>query len=677
MVRTPNSTVEDVRRAELEANRELWAARKKELELKLPNCRALYWAREKHVNTRLQSMTFTDLYYLLELYKVIGDTPHMVVEKSVQCGLSELFIVQSHIEAGELGLTVMYVLPKYELRNRFVNNRIYKLHKRIPAYGKFVKQAETKVHRTSLMHFGRGTLAYVGSNVQDEFIEIPVDSAYVDEKDRCNQSNLLMLPDRLTASPYKFQREISNPTTEGFGIDERYLESSRGAWHVKCPHCNRWFVPDFWKHVVREIGTNVFAPRDESADPDPQSGAEIGLMCECGKPVNRLMWGEWVHEYPGREWQGFRVSKVFSKFTTLRSLYRTWTKAVGNDFKTQIFYNSDLGLPFSSKGSKVTRSMLESCKRQYEWPVRSVSKGNPRFMGVDVGETLHVIMRERVRTDSGILFRLVGVWALPGFSHLGALIREWKPSCVVIDAMPEIHKIMEMKSEFSQVWSSRFQDGAASMTKNKEKREVRMDRTAILDYVRQGFELQQMVLPMQAEFIEEGEYYAHMQASTRILDANEDNPEKSRFVWKEGGRPDHFFLAEAYCVQAGMTMPDHGVFDFFEQEYASISNYADKSEIESSGLDDEERIRLAKLSHLTPSVFLADQFSKYVNKDDPPKPVVNEQRIEDVIKFIHESQGYVDVAILEGSVTEGFEDVLRVLESLGFKESKIKGQYVK
>ncbi|HDY89343.1 MAG TPA: hypothetical protein ENH82_14655 [bacterium] len=155
---------------------------------------ALYWAKLHHLNTRMESMSFTDMPYLLSLYLSIGKTPLMAVEKSVQMGLSELFIIQSHLEAAEMGLSVMYVLPKYEIRNRFVNNRIYKLHRRVPFYKNLVNEA-SGVHRTSLMHLGKGTLAYIGSNVEAEFIEMPVDSAFVDEKDRCNLNNLLMLPE--------------------------------------------------------------------------------------------------------------------------------------------------------------------------------------------------------------------------------------------------------------------------------------------------------------------------------------------------------------------------------------------------------------------------------------------------------------------------------------------------
>jgi hypothetical protein len=638
--------------------------------------RALHWATRYHVNTRFKPMAFKDLPYLFDLYWRIDKTPYLVVEKSVQCGMSELFIIQSHIEAGEMGMTVMYVLPKYELRNRFVNNRIYKLHKRVGVYNKMIVAAETKVHRTSLMHFGQGTLAYVGSNVQDEFIEIPVDSAYVDEKDRCNLANLLMLPDRLTASPYQFQREISNPTVEGFGIDERYMESSQGVWMLKCPACNKHFVPDFWKHVVEETGVNTFAPRDKKADPDPNVATEIGLIHSCGAAVNRLDWGEWVHKYPKREWKGFRVSKIFSKFTSLRKLYKKWSDSVGNDLKTQIFYNSDLGLPFSSKGSRVTREMLNACRRAYEWPVKRVGQSRTRLAGIDVGEYLHVIMRERFQDSSGVKLRLIGIWTLPGFNQVAQLLREWKPKCCVIDAMPEIHKVMDLKAEFSMLWSSRFQEGETDLIRHKDKRELRMDRTAILDYVRQGIDLQNLLLPLQAEWLEDGEYYNHLQAPTRILEANELHPEKSRFIWKEGSQPDHFFLAEAYCMQAGMIMPKHGLFDFFDQEAKALTKQGKVQDVVGPELSDKEREEIADLQTLTPEVFLNKTFDKYVNRN-PPKRPVNEQKILDSIKFMYSSQKYADVTLVANMSAESEKDVIRVLKKNGFVESKIAGQYVK
>lgn len=659
---------------ELEAEESVWYNQYSDI-------RPLFWALKYHRNIRGELMDFalnSGSNYLWDLYALIDKTPHMVVEKSVQCGLSELFIIQSHLEAAERGMSVMYVLPKYELRNRFVNNRIYKLHKRVPHYQYMIFLAETKVHRTSLMHFGKGTLAYIGSNVEDEFIEIPVDSAFVDEKDRCNLSNLLKLPDRLTASPYQYEREISNPTIDNFGIDERYRESSEGEWNIRCASCNTWFVPDFFRHVVRETSVNVFVPRDKEADPDPLAEQELRLVHDCGSPIDRLGPGQWVHAYPSRQWKGFRVSKLIAQLSpkaTLRSLYAKWLKAVGNELKIQIFHNSDLGLPRSSKGTRITRGMLDECRQSYQFPPTSVSRAQKRFMGVDVGSDLHVVMRERLKDGSNSVFRLIGLWTLPGFQQLGQVIREWKPDCIVIDAMPEIHKVLELKEDFSNVWSSRFLESATTLTKNVHKREISMNRTAIMDYIRQDIELHNIINPLNAESLEDGAYYNHMIAPARILETNEQHPEKSKFVWKEGSKPDHFFLAEVYCRQAGMIMPDHNVFEFFDQEAGALTDYHNKRTVTESSLSDKDRQEIASLQNITREAALVR-----IREQSSPKavkPKVDDGLIKDTIEFTFKAQGYVDVDLTSLQSGEDVGDVIRWLTALGYRKSRIEGQWIK
>jgi hypothetical protein len=630
---------------------------------------AIIWALNHHVNTRSEKMNFNDLHYLLQLYKVIDKNILMCVEKSVQCGLSELFIIQSHIEAGQLGMTVMYVLPKYELRNRFVDNRIFKLQKKVPKYNYLLKQAETSVQRKSLIHFGRGTLAFVGSNVESEFIEIPVDSAYVDEKDRCNQANLLLVPDRLTASPYKFQREISNPTVEGFGIDERYLQSSQALWNIKCPHCNKYFSPDFFRHVVREVAHNVYEARDPDYVPYEN---EARLIHDCGEPMNRLEKGMWIHKYPKRDWKGYRISKVYSKFARLSELIETWQDALGNELKTQVFYNSNLGLPYSSKGAKITVGMLNECRRRYRWPVVQSRPESVRLMGVDVGEVLHVIIRERVFHDGVKELKLILAANVPGFSQVSQLIREWKPKRVVVDAQPEIHKVMELKDKFKMTYSSRFQNRLTKMNVEKKSRSVSMDRTAILDFVKAAVENQVLWLPMKAEFIDDGQYYSQMTASTRILEANQDNPEKSRYVWVHT-KPDHYFLAEAYCLQADMLMPQHDIFTFYESEAEAMKG-REARKIDKEKQDEREKI--AELQKLTPHLALEKIRSQY-QQEKKVKPKVDDKAIYFAILDMYKTQGYADLVLIAQQTSEHEGDVLRILKQNGFSESRIKGQYVK
>ena len=635
---------------------------------------ATYWAQEYHLNTRGDGMNFKNLHYLFTLYQLIDKTPRMVVEKSVQCGLSELFIIQSHIEAGDRGMSVMYVLPKYEIRNRFVNNRIYKLHQRVPHYNMLLKSADTKLHRTSLMHFGSGTLAYVGSNVESEFLEIPIDSAYVDEKDRCNTSNLLLLPDRYSASPYRFHREISNPTVEGFGIDERYQDSSRGEWQIKCEHCGKWFVPDFWEHVVRQVDDNVYVPRDPNYVVGEYGVAE--MIHTCGKPTNRLALGEWIHSEPRKIWKGFRISKLFSKFASLGELIEKWQDSVGNTTKEQVFYNSDLGLPFTSEGAKITEGMLNLCRRPYKWPVTRVDPSNIRLMGIDVGSVLHVVIRERVRTDTrGLEFRLLLACTVESFAEVARLLREWQPRRAVIDSMPEIHKVSELKAEFKNVWASTFQEQAIEPHINRVERKIGMNRTAVLDGVQQGFAQQDLLIPMQGRDLDGGNYYSQLQASTRILETDDEKPEKKpRFMWVHT-KPDHYFLAEGYCVQAAILMPRHDVFEYYQDESETMNKRVTRK-IVKVGDDQAEKDKIADLQRLTPEIALANINKAYVEPTAVGVPVDDEniwRTCEEEVSV----NGYVDAFLVSQITNEHVDDVKRILKAHLYSESRIKGQYIR
>jgi len=541
----------------------LYAKKKKESLEKYASYPILHWAMKYHRNTNNEPMSFKNMPYLLAIYRMIHEYQRVVIEKAVQTGISELLIVESHYYAKE-GLTVFYVLPKYELRNRFVNNRIHRQHRRIGYYANLVRQAKLEggSHRTSLMHFGEGAIAYVSSNVESEFLEIPVDAAYVDEKDRCNQRNLLMVPDRLTVSPYKIWREVSNPTVEGFGIDERYLSSTQGKWMLKCDRCNKHFVPNFFEHVIREVGINQYEARDPQYVPFETNAR---LIHSCGRPVNRLKQGEWVHDYADREWVGLRISKLFSKHTPLRELVEEWKSIAGHELKEQIFYNSNLGLPFSSEGAKIHEHHLNDCKRSYQYPAELSRTRFVRTMGVDVGAALHVIIRERIIDRGGEVRQLLLAVSIATFPELYRLIRQWRPKIVVVDAYPEIHEVSSLKKKFNNVWSSRFQEQRIEMGRNKKDRLVTMDRTALLDFVKRAIDEQILVLPKTADTIDNGAYYSHMQASTRVLEVDEVDVEKSRFVWKHT-RPDHYFLAEAYCMQAYFLIPKSSVFDFYQSE---------------------------------------------------------------------------------------------------------------
>ncbi|KKK86964.1 hypothetical protein LCGC14_2757970, partial [marine sediment metagenome] len=204
--------------------------RKREMSIDYPK---LWFSLYHHVNVHNKPMRFDDRYrFLLPLYKSLPT--NLAMEKAVQCGATELFVV-SALEEAARGLRILYVQPNFDLRNKFVKDRLDRLLRSVPYYYYLLTHAlGGTTMSTGMKHFGKGLLNFVGSNTPGEFISYPADSLYIDEVDQCDVKNLELAPDRLDASDYKYDRQIGNPSIENWGIDAAYQESSQGEWIIKC-----------------------------------------------------------------------------------------------------------------------------------------------------------------------------------------------------------------------------------------------------------------------------------------------------------------------------------------------------------------------------------------------------------------------------------------------------------
>ncbi len=327
--------------------------KKKLLELKREKLRRkhprLFFAKYHHRNVHGKQMEFGDRYrFLIPLYK--GILKDDVYEKAVQCFVSEMLIVTA-LEAAEKGLRVLYVMPNMDLRGKFVKDRLDRLLKIVPYYSRCIKEALGSADAIGMKHFGRGLLNFVGSNSPAEFTSFPADVLIIDEVDKCDQKNLEMAPDRLDASDYKYDVRCGNPSIENWGIDASFKLSTQSFWYMKCSHCNKRQTPDFFKNVVDQISEYRF----EIIKGDKHN--PLFVCKKCKREMDRLGKGQWIEQFK-KDKRGKRISQLFSSNVPLKSLVDTFFKSIGNPIKTQLFYNSKLGLPFSSSGSKIILEIL-------------------------------------------------------------------------------------------------------------------------------------------------------------------------------------------------------------------------------------------------------------------------------------------------------------------------------
>ena len=333
--------------------------------------------------------------------------------------------------------------------------------------------------------------------------------------------------------------------------------------------------------------------------------------------------------------------------------------------KEQIVFNSDLGLPFSSKGSKIYKADLDLCRRRYQYPVLAKTLKTVRIVGIDVGSVLHVVIREVVSEGGVQVLRLALATHVTTFAELYKLLNQWQPRISVIDALPEIHEVSRAKSRFRNLWSSLFQEGKLEMSRSKKDRVVHMDRTSLFDSVKAGIDEQSLLLPMDAENIDRGEYYSHMQSSTRVLDVNEVHPEKSRYVWRET-TADHYFLAEGYCLQGAMMLPKYSVFDYFEKEVQKA--------IKRGGKEEQIIIKDEEVHADTDNESL-----NKINRAYKVKPVIKkvvETKIDEEIiqRAVDNATQLLDVAKFEQFSGLRGESAVRVLVKYGYKKA-FEGKY--
>lgn len=478
-------------------------------------------------------MSFDDRPYMMDLY--LDESKEIIIQKSVQCGVSEWLVVRSLANA-ENGLSTFYVLPTFTLRNTFVQNRVAKLFEVVPYYAQRLKHAEGSADSTSMKHYAKAALKFVGSNTPNEFKEFPADVMVIDEYDECDQTNIAKAPDRIKSSDHRIQIKIGNPTFDDFGINGEYQRSDQKEWAVECEHCGKYQALDWFKQVVREITEKQYELIDREWD--ESQDRDIRTYCiHCGKPFNRLnSRAFWRAENPKSRISGYHFTRMMQSNTTIRELFSIFQTALTDQSKLQAFYNSDLGLSFSAKSVSLSDFLLNQCCQDYVMP----SSSTFCVMGVDVGSVLHVKI-SKVEGKKRIS-QFIGT--VHSFEEIDRLIEQYDVMTCVVDALPETHEAKKLRDrQMGRVYLCSYTGGKGSVNEmriDEKDMHVTIDRTQSMDESHSDILLKNMVLPKEAKNLDNGDFYKQMQKPKRKFDET-----SGRYIWTDE-KPDHYRHADNY-----------------------------------------------------------------------------------------------------------------------------------
>jgi hypothetical protein len=526
------------------------------------------FATNHHRNTRGEQMDFSGFPHIRQLYNSLAKD--IVLQGSVQCFKSEWAVID-HFACAYVGLSVFFVVPKYEARTTYVQNRVNRCVENVPEYKKIVGNGF--FDSVALKSFGKGVVKYVGSNVLADFKEFPGDVLVVEEVDECHQENLDYALDRLRASRYQFRRYLGNPKYRGRGINAYFQNSDQREWEVPCLKCGEFSELDWFETVVEPIlgkDGNVLSYKLRDEEWHEGIRRDIKIICpNCkdGALERASQRGVWVPRNAGHKVEGYHISMLCNPINTIAGMWERFQRALDDPAKLQQFYNSDLGLPYVSIGNKVTETMLDGCiDEDYAFDIAG-SVGHvkddghigPCSMGVDVGGNLDV--RISSLEDGGVR-RAVFIGKIKTTEELHELVDRYNVEKCVIDSMPEITLVQDFQDTAQcDVWLCRYRGEGSDRRKTYDTmgRVINADRTECLDRAFASIRSSKNVLPVNYTSVLMGEYAKEM--CNPIRQIIEDAKGNARYEWTKC--VDHQRHADSYDLLASQLLRE-AVLDYVE-----------------------------------------------------------------------------------------------------------------
>lgn len=464
-------------------------------------------------NEKGERLEFYDRPFLID---ILADfSQYIALMKAAQFGGSVIFTTKSLFATHKLRWNVIHTFPTDTSSNEYVKTKTNKMLS--------VNDVWSNIDQDSIQikEIDRRFLYYKGTKSPNAAVMTTADGLIHDEYDRGDISTANAMDSRLQGSKIKFTWWLSNPTYEGVGIHEKWLQSDQKEWFVTCVNGHSHYLtwPD---SIDQEL--NIFICKEcrvELTDDDRRHGV-------------------WIPTNPGVEISGYHVSALMYPWETAKSIIRKFDD--GKNLEN--FYNFVLGLPYSPENSRITREMVMD---NY---TRNAKQSPHTILGIDVGAVKYYCFG----TERQV--REVGTFT--DWNELDDIIDRLRPTVTVMDAEPENEVARYYSEKYDNFYISYFsqdhQDNSLVRWGTKDKVNiVYSDRNRVIDRIVHQMTMGEFEYCLRHDKKFE-EFIKHCTVMRRVKVVN--RLEVTRYVWTskdtehgapdEQKRPDHFFFAKVY-----------------------------------------------------------------------------------------------------------------------------------
>lgn len=483
----------------------------------------------------------------------------IVMPKGAQMGLTTIFLVRTFHWIVKRRWHGLYLMPLKTGAIPFVQGRIDPIIASNEELARIFKNVDNRLHKQTVDDIA---LRIRGTNIWTELREIPADFLVMDERDKMIEDNIPEAMARLDGSKIGRKTELSTPTVPGHGVDaeDAWHASDQHRWYVPCPHCSRMQTFSVDENVV--IGDRM---------------EECYLRCSyCHREITDDQraaaneFGTWEPDNPGGAKRGYHISQLNSPTKTLHGFMENYYLGQTQPKKLRAWYNNNRGEPFVSAGDQVTPELIQRCvpRSGHQW---GGIPGGPVFVGVDVGNVLH--MRADYMDRHG---DLIGwMWRIfadkPGktmWTQLDEFLEGLSYFTAVIDAHPEKSEAKKLALKYhKKVWIGFEKDSPDQAEtavfndpKHGEVAKVNIDRTVAFDTVIGRMLAGRQVYP--SDVTELGELMPRLPYNGFVyqlcqMAATEEEDAKGRIVrrWVKNRNPDHWHHAEMFKEIASLRKP--------------------------------------------------------------------------------------------------------------------------
>lgn len=503
-------------------------------------------------NTHLGDKPFSFARYPFQ--REIANDMHdnMDVVKPSQVGLTELQIrkVLAFI-ARTRNVSVIYTLPDDKMMERISVARIRPIVDTEHAFN-LEQIGNGKPTRTKeIVQVGKSYL-YITAAGEGAATSISADMVVNDEVDLTDQSMLALFGSRLQGSDYRINHRFSTPTFEDYGIDQTFKVSDQREYMLKCRCCNHWQTPDFERPFVRIPGLSdslAFEEIEESMlDTGKLDFDTITVNCEkCGALLNLADFDnrQWVPKYQNRKHaRGYRVRAFSTERLDPKYILTQLFRYKRKDF-LRGWYNTVLGR--SHTGGDARLSDLDIGAAFTEFMLKQPPlPGIPAWIGVDVGQTCHIVVGQGYDVNSIQIREFITVPVGKLLEELARIDREYRvvagacdrhPYTPTAEAARDVTYRKVLPNEYrGQKEINLVKDPAGEILY------MQSNRTMLLDEVARVIRLRK--IKFSGYGIHKSAIIEHLKDMVR----NEE-PEKEA-EWKKLNGNDHFFHAIGFMLNA-------------------------------------------------------------------------------------------------------------------------------